>query len=245
MSLKTFLHAVLVSVNLGHNPVSLTLIADGETVTLPFASGFFEDDMEDIGEHMSEKLRPGDEIRYSRYDSVYGGEPSIAYVLNPRPTIDQVTLDYLVRAGVDMDEVAREAADVCWLWSHDDDFSEFEVAIGTGQGEGRNASSEGIALQNVCGTIMLDEMLYGDDKGLPCLELRGNSMYVCSNENSPPLPEGSIAGRRIGDLVPLPYPGCFLSGDEVIEAVDGSLVRLVSSQVPLPSPEGEPQRLAA
>jgi len=245
MSLRTFLAATLVSVDVGQNPVSLTMIADGETVTLPFASGFFEDDMEDIGKHMAAMLRPGDEIRYSRYDSVYGGAPSIAYVLNPRPTIDRVTLDYLVRAGVDMDEVARQAADVCWLWSGDDDFSEFEVAIGSGKGEGRNASSEGIALKNDCGTIVLDEMLYGDDKGLPCLELRGYSMYICVNENSPRRPEGDLVGRRIGDLVPMPYPGCFLSGDEVIEKVNGSQILLVSPEVPLPSPEGETLRLAA
>lgn len=245
MSLNTFLAATLVSVNTGGDAVSLTMIVDGDTVTLPFALGFFEEDMEELGKHMSEMLRPGDGIRYSRYDSIYGGDPCIAHVLNPRPTIDQVTLDYLVRAGVDMDDVARQAADVCWLWSIEDDGSEFEVAIGEGLGEGRDASGEGIGLRNFNGTIVLDEMLYGDDERLPTLELRGESLYICSNGESSDSQDGPVAGHRIGDFIPMPYPGCFLSGDEIIDEVDGDHILLVSSSVPLIGPEGDQVRLAA
>lgn len=232
MSLTDFITGTLISVDTDVNPVTLTMMVDGVKTTLPFAEGFFEDEMEELGECMERALRPGDTIRYSRYDSVYDAEPSIAFVLNPRPIIDKVTFDYLQRAGVDLDEVARLAADRCWLWSIEDDGSEFEIAIGAGLAEGRDASCEDIRLKNLSGTIVLDEMHYGDGKDMPTLELRGDTMYV-----SPLGETTSMKGRPLSDLVPMPRPGCFLSGDEIIEEVhENGCIVLASDTIDLPTP---------
>lgn len=232
MSLTDFIPATLISVDTDANPVTLTMIVDGVQTTLPFAEGFFSDEMVELGEWMKKVLRPGDAIRFSRYDSIYDADPSIAFVLNPRPVIDKITFDYLQRAGVDMDEVARLAADRCWLWSIEDDDSEFEVAIGAGLDDGRDASSDDIRLKNVSGMIVLNEMHYGDGKDVPNLELRGDAMYAT------PLGDAtSMEGRPLRDLVPMPRPGCFLSGDEIIEKVyENGCIVLASDAIDLPTP---------